>query len=135
MHFAVEFLYPGMKKKEKSPPVTKDLIKEMQKHALVHLTDLHIVGGVRLAEKFQSIANSDAQLREFWVSIGMNNQSIDFNMESPEADSKKGIKRNSALFLWNNTNLEIEVREKHFRLEKDEETFIKQIRDKMNSQN
>jgi len=107
----------------------------MKRHALVHLTDLHIVGGVRLAEKNQSIANTDVQLREFWVQIGMLNQLIDFNMESPEADSNKGIKRNQALFLWNDSKLDINIQEKHFRLEKDEEAFIKQIRDKMNSQN
>jgi len=54
-------------------------------------------------------------------------------MESPENDSQKGIKRNSALFLLNSTTLEVTVQEKHFRLEKDEEAFIKQIREKMNS--
>jgi hypothetical protein len=65
----------------------------------------------------------------------MNNQVIDFNMESPEADSKKGIKRNSALFLLNSDVLNISVQEKHFKMERDEEALIKQLRSKMNSQN
>ena len=64
----------------------------------------------------------------------MNKQQIQFNMENPEADSEKGRKTNSALFLLNNTLLDIEIRENHFRLERDEEAFIKSLRDNMNNQ-
>jgi len=46
-------------------------------------------------------------------------------MESPEADSKKGLKKNSAVFLLNNQEIEVTIQEKHFRLDRDEESFIK----------
>lgn len=69
------------------------------------------------------------------VEIRMNAQVINFNMESPEANSEKGIKRNTALFLLNNIELEIDIRERHYKIEKDEEAFILQIRKNMNDQN
>ena len=56
----------------------------------------------------------------------MEEQTIDFNMESPEADSKKGVKRNTALFLLNNPKeMSIRVQERHYKIERDEEAFIK----------
>ena len=55
-------------------------------------------------------------------------------MENPEADSEKGRKTNSALFLLNNTLLDICIKENHFRLERDEEAFIKSLRENMNNQ-
>ena len=56
-------------------------------------------------------------------------------MESPEADSKKGIKRNTALFLLNSDTLDVKVQEKHYRMERDEEAFIKKLRENMNNHN
>ena len=53
--------------------------------------------------KNQTISNSENQEREFIVSIKMNNQEVNFNMENPEADSKKGVNTNSCVFMINNT--------------------------------
>ena len=50
-------------------------------------------------------------------------------METPELNSKKGQKANSAIFLLNDTNLDIVVEEKHFNLERDEEAFIKAMQE------
>lgn len=54
-------------------------------------------------------------------------------MENPEADSKKGLTTNSALFFLNNTNVDISIKEHHYRLERDEEEFLKSLRDNMTS--
>lgn len=113
----------------------KPKMKEMFKHCLLEFKDLRIENAIMIAERKQTIRNSDKQVREFMVEIKMNNQMINFNMESPEADSEKGISRNTAVFLLNGIELEIEIRERHFRLEKDEEAFLKQIRKHMNDQN
>lgn len=64
----------------------------------------------------------------------MNKQHIQFNMENPEADSQKGRPTNSAIFLLNNTQLDICIKENHYRLERDEEAFIKSLRDNMGTQ-
>jgi hypothetical protein len=69
----------------------KPSMKELFKNALIEFKDLEIESAIRIANKNQTIKNSDSQSREFIVEINMNNQSMDFNMESPETDSKKGI--------------------------------------------
>ena len=70
-------------------------------------------------------------MREFMVRVGMKKQFIEFNMENPEADSQKGRPSNSALFLFNDTKLDICIKENHYRLERDEEAFIKSLRENM----
>tara|TARA_B110000285_G_C14924789_1_gene514441 strand:- start:270 stop:491 length:222 start_codon:yes stop_codon:yes gene_type:complete len=67
------------------------------------------------------------------VNIKMNKQQIAFNMENPEADSKKGRPNNSAVFLLNNTLLNVCIKENHYRLERDEEAFLKSLRENMGS--
>lgn len=59
----------------------------------------------------------------------MLNQVIEFNMEDPEADSKKGQPRNSAVFLLNDKKVTIMISEKQFRLEFDEEAMLATLRD------
>ena len=54
-------------------------------------------------------------------------------MESPEADSKKGLKRNAGVFLLNSHDIKVEIKERHFRLERDEEAFIEELRKNMNN--
>jgi hypothetical protein len=63
----------------------------------------------------------------------MNNQEVNFNMENPEADSKKGAATNSCVFMLNNTEVDVKVQEKHYRLERDEEAFIESLRENMGS--
>ena len=106
----------------------------MLHHSLVEFKDLRIHNGLKVAAKNQSIQNTEAQLREFMVRVGMRKQFIEFNMENPEADSKKGRPSNSALFLMNETKLDICIKENHYRLERDEEAFIKSLRANMGNQ-
>ena len=103
----------------------------MLHHSVLEMKDLRILNGIKLAEKHQSIQNNEVQLREFMVGVQMKKQVIEFNMENPEADSKKGRLINSALFLLNDTNLEICIKENHYRLERDEDAFIKSLRSSM----
>tara|TARA_B110000285_G_C14967023_1_gene534599 strand:+ start:647 stop:799 length:153 start_codon:yes stop_codon:yes gene_type:complete len=46
-------------------------------------------------------------------------------MEVPELNSEKGKKSNSAVFLMNNTTLQISIKEQQYKLERDEDAFIK----------
>ena len=79
----------------------------MYGEALVELRDLKVARADRIALKHQSIKNTKTQIREFLVSLKMLSQVIEFNMESPEADSQKGRPRNSALFLLNDKKVNI----------------------------
>jgi len=106
----------------------------MYGETLVELKDLRILRADQIALKNQSIKNTDTQLREFMVSIRMKNQQIEFNMENTEEEYKKGINKNTALFLLNDNVVQIQIQENHYRLERDEEAFIKQLRDNMSNQ-
>ena len=64
----------------------------------------------------------------------MRNQFAAFNIENPEADSEKGAATNSALFLNNDTSLYVKIYETQYRIERDEEAFMKQMRNNMASQ-
>ena len=101
--------------------------------SIVELTGLEISNGIKLATKNQSIQNNEVQQREFIVNVKMNKQHIQFNMESPEADSEKGRPSNSAIFLLNNTLLDVCIKENHYRLERDEDAFLKSLRENMGS--
>lgn len=65
----------------------------------------------------------------------MLNQTIEFNMENPEADSKKGRPRNSALFLLNDKKVTLSIVEKQFRLEFDENAMLATMRDGLEASN
>jgi len=114
--------------------VEKPRIKDMMNTSILELGGLEIKNGIKLAVKNQSIQNNEQQQREFVVNVQMNKQHIQFNMENPEADSQKGRPSNSAIFLLNNTELDVCIKENHYRLERDEEAFIKSLRNNMGNQ-
>lgn len=116
-------------------PKTTPSLDEMFNQTLVELQDLRILRADRIALKHQSIKNTKTQIREFIVSLTMLNQAIEFNMESPEADSKKGRPRNSALFFLNDKNVSISIVEKQFRLEFDEDAMLATMRDGLEASN
>ena len=100
-------------------------------NSVLDFKNLEIKNAIYLAQKHESIKNNESQQREFFVTVSMRNQRIDFNMENPEADYKKGIPSNCGTFLQNSNTVHITVQEKHYRLERDEEAFIQSLRDNM----
>jgi len=129
MHFKVTFLPLGQHGQQRKSDKFSQLEQLLNK-SLVEFKNLRIDKGIDIAERYQSIQNSQSLVREFVVTLGMGeNQRIDFNMESPEADSMKGLPRNSAIFLYNDSSnlLSMSVHERHFKLERDEEAFLKQL--------
>lgn len=52
-------------------------------------------------------------------------------MENPSADSQKGRDSNSAIFLLNNNQIDISIEEKQYKMQQDEEAFIKKLKENM----
>lgn len=59
----------------------------MYKNCLLEFKNLKIKDAMTIAERYQSFKNTSSMQREFMVQIEMENQKMNFNMESPEADS------------------------------------------------
>ena len=57
----------------------------------------------------------------------MGHQTVSFNVENPEADSEKGRPTNSCIFFMNYDRVLITITEEQYRVERDEEAFMKQL--------